>query len=128
MTHRDDPWTAVDNIMDMDDGIELDAPVFRDYDPCLLDREELEDAVELDVIEEETAEQVERAMIRALWIGAAVELAELLADHLGASPALRVAARAVATDEGAEGWSTGYAEGMCRVLETALAAADRRVR
>lgn len=128
MTRNDDTWTEIDNIMDMDDGVEMDAPVFADYDPCLLDREELEREVEEDAIEEETAEQIERSMIRALWIGAAVELAELLADHPGASSGLRLAARAVATDERAEGWSLSYAEGMCRVIDVALAAADRRAR
>lgn len=116
--------TDIDEIMEMDDAGDLADP----YNSPQWRRQRLEDEVEQDEVDAEAEEQHQRALLRALWIGAAQDLARLLADHPGACAALRVAAETVAQDGGADRWSTGYAEGMCRVLEAALDAADRRGR
>ena len=114
--------TTLDDVLDMD-GDDLadpyDSPQWR------RDRIEMEEEVEADEVDAEEAEQHARTMLRALWIGAAQDLARRLADHPGACNHLRLAALTVAQDEGADGWSLRTAEGMCRVLETALRSADR---
>ena len=112
--------TSIDDILDMDD-VDMDDP----YDSPQWRRIEMEDEVEADEVDAEEAEQHARTMLRALWIGAAQDLARKLADHPGVCNHLRLAALTVAEDAGADGWSLRTAEGMCRVLETALRSADR---